>query len=75
METSKKMPANRPRSYVELATHKPGPFDTGLPAAPRAREQEPPGEAFLAAEHCPAELLEYAEVSVEKGAANHLRLR
>ena len=75
METSKKMPANRPRSYVELATRKPAPFDTGLPAAPRVREQEPPGEAFLAAEHQPAELIVYAEVSVEKGTANQLRLR
>ncbi len=75
METSKKMPANRPRCYVELATRKHGSFDTGFPAAPRVREQEPPGEGFLAAEHCPADLFEYAEVSVEKGASNHLRPR
>ena len=32
IETSKRMHANTPRSYVELATRKPGPFDRGLTA-------------------------------------------
>jgi len=60
METSKKMPANRLRSYVELASRNRGPCDSGLTVALRAGEHARPGEAFLAREHRPNELFEYA---------------